>query len=93
MNCKQGDLAVMVKSYAGNQGKIVQCIRLATKEEIDDAWFLTKDGPIWIIDRLIPTIKKGLQRLAIDAQLRPIRPSEGQDETLTWAPVPKKERA
>src|SRR5574337_462291 len=28
LNCKQGDLAVIVRSYAGNEGKVVRCPRL-----------------------------------------------------------------
>jgi hypothetical protein len=28
MNCKPGDLAIIVKSLAGNEGKIVRCVRL-----------------------------------------------------------------
>ena len=27
MNCKQGDLAIVVRSYAGNEGKIVTCVK------------------------------------------------------------------
>lgn len=30
MNCKQGDLAIIVKSLAGNEGKIVRCLELET---------------------------------------------------------------
>lgn len=28
MNCKQGDMAVVIKSQAGNEGKVVTCLEL-----------------------------------------------------------------
>jgi hypothetical protein len=28
MNCKQGDLAIVVRSTVGNEGKIVSCVKL-----------------------------------------------------------------
>lgn len=28
MNCKKGDLAMIVRSYAGNHGKVVTCLEL-----------------------------------------------------------------
>lgn len=74
MNCRQGDLAVIVRSEAGNAGKIVRCIRLIGLEE----WFGLNGNLIldytWEIDRPLkgwagdesPKIRDGL--------LRPIRP-------------------
>jgi hypothetical protein len=48
MNCKQGDLAMVVGGCVGTQvGKIVNCIRLLALEEHTvplDA------GPVWLVD-------------------------------------------
>ena len=52
LNCKAGDLAIVVKSFTGNEGKIVRCIRLA--DDADKASFgclLSK--PVWVIDKKI----------------------------------------
>lgn len=87
MNCKPGDLAVIVKSFAGNEGKIVRCLRLATESEIKEADF--RPMPIWVIDRPLRTTWGFHRALAADEFLRPIRPSEGDDETLTWAGKPE----
>ena len=100
MNCKQGDIAIVVRSIAGNEGKIVRCLRLATEEEITQNNIL-KNGTIWRID--IPLAKRGVRTrrlkpaipFARDANLRPIRDpgTDATDETLTWLPVPTKEAA
>lgn len=44
MNCKEGDLAMIVKSKAGNEGKIVRCIQYVGA--VDGV--LPKD--CWLID-------------------------------------------
>ena len=35
LNMKAGERGIIVKSTAGNEGKIVQVLRLATAEELD----------------------------------------------------------
>lgn len=91
MNCKQGDIAVIVSSFAGNEGKIVQCLRLATDMERARAAFGNYyfSGPAWVLDRLLLTVRGDYWPLAHDAALRPIRDNPGADETLTWAGLPK----
>jgi len=87
MNCKQGDLAILIKSYAGNEGKIVRCIahvrRDCAYEGVVDAW-ITEPMLTNIDGEEIPTT---------DHRLSPIRDNDGEDETLQWAPVPTKEKA
>lgn len=97
MNCKPGDLAVVIRSWAGNEGRVVQCIEL-------DAWKSNIPGqfpdgrssppePIWVIDRPLPDFDGDMDCTIADSQLKPIRPQadDARDETLGWLPVPTKE--
>lgn len=93
MNCQKGDLAVYVRSKAGNEGKIVRCIRLATIEELEAWHHRSDDGPVWIVDRLIPRSRFPAP-LSKDRNLRPIRDpgDDATDETLLWLPSPSREK-
>lgn len=100
MNCKQGDLAIVVRSWAGNEGKIVRCLRLATEREISCVSFDKTSGPVWVTDSVLfyayrDGPKAGSGPLCLDSYLRPIRDpgDDATDETLTWLPVPRKEIA
>ena len=86
MNCKPGDLAVIVRSFAGNEGKIVRCIEVVQSHDFSGLSVL--GGPRWLIDRPVPLLLCGFTRTVADAALRPIRPNDGEDETLTWAGKP-----
>jgi hypothetical protein len=89
MNCKPGDLAVVVKSYAGNEGKIVRVLQLNKKQQLFGPNGL-EYGIVWEIDP--PLIGWGgvkLTKAMFDYQLRPIRDNDGEDETLTWAGKPE----
>lgn len=95
MNCKQGDLAIVVRSSAGNEGKIVRCLRL-----IKSIIWVDVDGkgsrhPTWEIDVLLPDWSGIFTNYICDYQLRPIRDpgDDAVDETLIWLPVPVKEAA
>jgi hypothetical protein len=84
MNCKQGDMAIIIKSRWGNEGKIVTCLELMG--EIPGYY-----GIHWMTDRLLPC--EGITTPFInDAFLRPIRPSDEPDEMLkiTGLPVDRK---
>ena len=85
MNCKQGDLAVIVRSRAGNEGKIVRCVRFLGPVN----YTIRKYVDSWEIDPPVMSFLGTLENAFPDDQLRPIRPSEGQDETLTWAGKPE----
>lgn len=94
MNCKPGDLAVMVYSTCGNEGKIVRC-----EVYIGDVLALWPDGTertlvdAWRLDQPVRGFDGRFTNLTPDAWLRPIRDNDGEDETLQWAPVPHKEVA
>lgn len=93
MNCKQGDLAVFVRSEAGNEGKIVRCVRLnglvpywAPNGGVVDRWQ-------WETDTYVVNAFGQMVNVANDDYLRPIRDpgDDAQDETLQWLDVPSKE--
>jgi hypothetical protein len=94
MNCKPGDLAVFVRSAAGNVGKIVRCLRLATSAEIEAKNHIPDMGPVWIIDRELPR-QRTPAALALDCILRPIRPQpdDAVDEVIQRIGTPHKETA
>lgn len=85
MNCKPGDLAVIVRAISEWQhvGKIVRVLRLVELEG-ENCWrtepeLRTADGRYWIGWR--------------DRNLRPIRDSDGEDEMLRIAGKPQEVNA
>ena len=95
MNCKQGDLAYTVAPYCiEGRGRIVRVLHLSDGRMLGD--FIPKLGRVaWVCEGDIVTEGNDAYRKGIiaDECLRPIRDNPGQDETLTWAPVPKKVEA
>lgn len=98
MNCKQGDLAFIVKSSAGNEGKIVRCAvflgnyDFKATDNTELAWGVVADGlnlPSYTAGNHEWCRKYGFDAVFSDSALRPIRDNDGQDETLTWAGKPK----
>lgn len=88
MNCKPGDLAVVVRSYRGYEGRIVRCVRLVG---IID-WVKVGSQPTWLVDPPFPV--SDAPHLIADCQLRPINNpgADAQDESLSWLPVPSREK-
>lgn len=94
MNCKPGDLAIVVRSYAGNEGKIVRCLKLApgiTRALLPNGDF--EVGAIWEIDRPLKSWAGCSDKFAPDSSLRPIRDpgDDAVDETLLRLPSPRQE--
>lgn len=84
MRCRIGDLAVIVRGI--NSGRLVTVLGPSICGPAE--WFVECLG------RPMPGIIGGAwtysQRGSIeDARLRPIRDGEGQDESLSWAVVPR----
>ena len=83
LNCKVGDLAIVVKSWSGNEGRIVRCLELlpAGLQGMDE-----EIGPLWRVDKALSTTRGGKYNgsafIAADCQLRPIRPLD-EPETIT----------
>lgn len=78
MNCKPGELAVVVRGGPPiNIGRVI----LVTEPSpfFIDAWLYEGDLiSLWAIRA----------EAVADDCLRPLRDSDGQDETLSWVPVP-----
>lgn len=79
VNCKQGDLAFVVGGAW--DGFIVRCVR-----PYNGPWATVDSLPGWWVDRKLQNSLGYTQEQVADYRLRPIRPGEGEDETLTWAP-------
>lgn len=103
MNCSPGDIAIVVRSYAGNEGKIVTCKKHRYGGfEFEKGRFLSsKYADWWEIDVSLNCIDANLKQKIInttglyfapDSHLRPLRDQDGKDETLAWAGKPKKEK-
>ena len=75
-NCKQGELAVIVRSMAGNEGKIVRCVRPVF------AGGLMGAGLRWVTDPPVPGVHGVMWYPPLDANMRPIRGQDGEDEML-----------
>lgn len=84
MNCKPGDLAVVVKSESGSEGRLVRCLRFVGKVP---GW--TGDDR-WAIDQVLRSNLGGKSQSVRDSRIRPIRDpgDDAQDETLSWLPAP-----
>ena len=80
MNCKQGDLAIVVSGYTARLGPVVLCEALA------------RTGPespaLWIVDRVLPHDYGGGSNLEFDKHLRPLRNIDGEDEVMRLAGRP-----
>lgn len=88
LNCKPGDLAVIVRAQVLNQniGAIVEVVEFLGGPE--STWRVRTLHPMQRRDgRIVET--GGLGRVR-DGSLRPIRDNPGEDETLQWLEVPRK---
>ncbi|MBI2725418.1 MAG: hypothetical protein HYX42_04130 [Polaromonas sp.] len=96
MNCKPGDLAIVVGLGPNNNGRIVEVVRHAVSGETVAGFIFLAKGPppFWLIKTTGTLLQwdgdSVTERVINDRFLRPIRDQPGQDETLTWAPVPGK---
>jgi hypothetical protein len=84
MNCKPGDLAVVIRARHDGDvallGAIVKLTSFGGYEGGDAFWHY--EGTLYDSGRW-PV------KLIADRALRPIRPDDGEDETLTWAGKPE----
>lgn len=80
MNCEPGDLAIIVRSLSGLEGKLVRCTEWLGDREGNGVWavkVLTRPG-------------RAVTGEVSDSLLRPLRTTDGEDETLKWAGKPRK---
>lgn len=103
MNCKPGDLAVIVgfnPMVPEISGRIVEVLAAAPAGHdfrLPDGTTNVAAGPgFWIVKFQNPVsvpMDSGRSRMALfgscpDSRLRPLRDDPGADETLTWAGLP-----
>lgn len=80
MNCKPGDLAILVGGVRPDCiGKLVHVL----------CW--ERKGRGWEVKLLFkrPMLRGKKYFWAADSSLRPIRDNDGEDETITWAGKPQ----
>lgn len=96
MNCKPGDLAVIVRAeLPENIGLLVHVQNAGTEGEFGWEWLIYSDKPtrsVWISTGM--EAYPSCDAFMPDAWLRPIRDpgDDAKDETLDWLPVPKHEK-
>lgn len=97
LNCKVGDLCIVVKDSLGKDlGKIVEVVSFGDNwsDEGDDRfhWRCSTLGQRFTCTYPLGDTTDGQELVDIpDACLRPIRDTDGEDETLSWLPSPTKE--
>jgi len=80
MNCKQGDMAVIIRSEAGNEGKVVTCLNFVGNPPPT----INKRGGFncylgndyWLVDRKLNCTSGSIEPYARDSALMPITPDE-----------------
>lgn len=88
LNCKVGDLAVIVSSETGLNGRIVTCLEFIGMQFWNVGEFGKCEVPTWRTDGNFPYRNIFDAGWCTDDQLRPIRNDPGADETLSWCDVP-----
>lgn len=92
-----GKKSIITKSYAGNEGKIVTCIRLATEEEILHAggFFMDESEHYWVIDRELKATDGTSWCFAGDFQMTPLQDLDEPEQQVQelYAPSPKTKKA
>ena len=85
MNCKPGDIAIVVRAgaTAENVGKLVEVIEPSSAYP---GWWFVQSLSGYMSGSAGRCIGGSIE----DHRLRPLRDSGGDDETLTWAGKPAK---
>ena len=79
MNCKEGDLAIVVRAQgvaAHLLGRLITVKKITSGMQIGVYW--TYEPAMYVGYEIVTKIH--------DSALRPIRDNPGKDETLTWCP-------
>ena len=87
MNCKPGDLAIVVRSMCGNEGRVLKCIRLLSFAECVQEQHISDF--VWETDTPILDSCGDRMCRCEDSILRPIRDGEGNESWFKAAPLPK----
>jgi len=73
MNCKKDDLAIIIRSAAGHEGKIVTCLEYMGKKQGIGPGQKVVEYDIWRIDRALPSWNGVTTDLFPDEFLKPLR--------------------
>ena len=77
LNCKQGDLALVIRGSRVNNGRLVTCLELLPLGSCNTSLSV---GPLWRVDRELEwenELGKFLGYAVPDSALMPIRPQPG----------------
>ena len=95
MNCKQGDIAIIIRSEAGNLGKIVTCVEFIGNAPNIGLFNLDNFKNWWKIDTDLTyrdvffDVPVGAYPYIPDECLRPLRDTDGEDEMITLVGKPQ----
>lgn len=82
MNCKKGEMAFVVKSYCGNEMKVVTCLEFLGEILFESPCRAVRfTAAAWKIEPPLIGMSGRLTAVVADRCLRPIRPGDMEDET------------
>jgi hypothetical protein len=84
MNCKPGDLAVVIRIQGHDPADRLFIGRVLTVIAPSPIW-----ADSWLTEPQLWGVLDGVPIHWADTSLRPIRDNDGTDETLTWAGKPE----
>lgn len=96
MRCKKGDLAIVLTAPPGSvvpRDAIVVCLELLPVSYRAQDGSRTMINDVWLIEWRGMREHGGVRLGRPDCELRPIRPGDGEDETLAWAGKPEEATA
>lgn len=93
-----GKKSIITKSQAGNEGKIVTCLRLATEEEKKELGRAWNPDSLWIVDVKVNTVlrlhgeQSVQQNCVFDASMTPLQDLDESEEQVQelYTPSPSK---
>ena len=94
MNCKPGDLAIVIRASADSavpKYSIVRCVEFYSGLAEIEGQAKLEHISAWLVEYRGQEQEGGYSFNVKDENLHPIRDNDGEDETLQWAPVPVKE--
>jgi len=94
-----GKKSIITKSYAGNEGKIVTCIRLATEEEVKRENMDWNNSLVWLVDSSLAGVDADTgcevwsAPFSWDDRMTPLQDLDEPEQQVQelYAPSPKKE--
>ena len=94
MKCKPGDIAMSL--YTDNYGRLCRVVKPSPHALFADWKVVTLES--WVLETVSPNcgvvtplrpMPAGTVAHCLDRHLKPLRPGDDADETLSWARLPK----